>query len=160
MYYCYGITRSQLGQIPASSDTAATFTVFTAGECPVEIIGGSYFGGDGGEAYSLYLAPPDYIGNGTLGVGTDGQNNGLICITSALVGGAYNGARRGNVYRQDSRFDASIPKYGASVPTPNFWIVPPYYNVIAASNTATNTTALSVLLIGMDLIKPGESKYA
>lgn len=153
MYYCYGQIRSQAGSIPASTDTAQAYRVFTAGENPVQIVGGSYFGGDGGEAMSLYLAPPDFISDGSVDVGTDGQINGLVTLTNSLVGGTYNGARRGNVYQTNNRFDSSVPK-GYSTSTPNFWIIPPYYQVVCATNTANNSTQVTVVLIGMDLIKP------
>ncbi len=154
MYYCYGKVKSQLGQIPAGTDTAQAYRVFTAGEHPIQIIGGSYFGGDGGEAMSLYLASPDFVSDGSIDVGTDGQVNGLVCLTNSLVGGTYNGQRRGSVYMGGNRFDSSVPKNGQGTIMPEYWIVPPYYQIVVATNTAVNTTAVSVVLLGMELIKP------
>ena len=58
----------------AGSDQSKLWSVFTAGENPVQLIGGSYWSGDAGEMYGLVMLPPS----------VPDQPNGTATLTGAM----------------------------------------------------------------------------
>ena len=150
MYYCYGAQVSSIGKIPAASDTAACFGVFTAGSKHVVVTGGTYYGGDSNEAYTIALVPPMFPLDGSMGSGTDADDNGMIILNPNLDGGVHNGARAGSIYLNLGGSTGILATQAA----PAFWIVPPFWNIVAFANTATNTTAVTVKIMGYELDKP------
>ncbi len=86
-YYCYGQTRSQTNSSPAAFDPVYGYTVFTAAEHPVEIVAGSYYGGQNDKIYQVGIVPPSFV-TGSLVTGNTGYY-GLSTIvnqTSGTVG--------------------------------------------------------------------------
>ena len=142
MHYCYGAVRLAKGGIPlAGSDNNKAWPVFQAAENPVEIISGQYRGGDASEAYAIAIAPPDFVANGTTTIAGDGQ--GVQLLAGALAGGSHSPEAPGNVYLDE--------------PTKAFvgahWIIPPFHQVICWPYDAS-ANFFTVLLLGMDLVKP------
>jgi len=148
MYYCYGNIRSTLTTLPANTAQYKGIIVYTAGEYPVEIRQGAYWGGDTNEFYTLALAPPSWV-NGTAtseGTNPESDANGVIPITGGLKGGLFNNAKKGNI---------NIPvDIDNSIISPI--IVPPFYNLIVYPTTAIMATSIQTVLLGMDLLTPAE----
>jgi len=143
MYYCYGEVRLSIGGIPAAgSDNNKAWPVFQAGENPVEIISGQYRGGDANEYYALAIAPPDFVANGTTTI--DGDSQGVQLLHGVLLGGVHSPETPGNVY--------------LNTPSKSYqgvhWIIPPYHQVIVWPYTAASANFFTVILQGMDLVKP------
>ena len=63
----YGKFIISSGEIPASSDAAKLFPVFSSGSKPTEIQFIQYYGGDANEMAQLILVPPTIVINGTTG---------------------------------------------------------------------------------------------
>jgi len=129
MHYCYGAVRLAKGGIPlAGSDNNKAWPVFQAAENPVEIISGQYRGGDASEAYAIAIAPPDFV----------------ALLNGILQGGTYSPELPGNVY--------------LNVPTKAYqgvhWIIPPYHQVIVWPYSGASANFFTVVLLGMDLVKP------
>jgi len=141
MYYCYGNIRSRLTSTSINTGLWVATTVFTAGDNPVEIRAGSYWGGDANEFWALALAPPNFV-NGS--IATDGDTNGIIPITQAIKGGIFTNVKKGTIFVPTS-MDQSI-----IFPI----IVPSNYNLIVYPVTSTSSAAASFNLLGQDLIKP------
>jgi len=141
--YCYGKVRLSKGGIPAAgSDNNKAWSVFHAGENPVEIISGQYRGGDASEAYALAMAPPDFLANGTTTIDGDGQ--GVQLLNGVLEGGTFSPEVPGDVY-----LNGPAKAYiGAH------WIIPPYHQVIVWPLTAASANFFTVVLQGLDLVKP------
>lgn len=150
MYYCYGPQVSSLGKLPAGSDTAQCFGVFTAGSKHVVVTGGSYYGGDANEAYTIALVPPAFDLTGATGAGDNSDDNGMIILNPNLDGGVHNGARAGSIYLNLGGSTGIL----ATVAAPEFWIVPPWWSIVVYPNTATNTTAVTIKIMGYELVKP------
>jgi len=143
MYYCYGQVRLAKGGVPTTgSDNNKAWPVFQAGENPVEIISGQYRGGDASEYYAMAIVPPDFLANGTVTI--DGDAQGVQLLNSVLLGGVNSATIPGNVYEQPAA------KYGIGA----HWIIPPYHQVIVWPYTAASANFFTVLLLGMDLVKP------
>ena len=144
MYYCYGQTRSQKGGIPTGgADQNQAYGVFTAGENPVEIIGGTFRSGDAGEFYCLAIVPPSFPsldGNVTI----TGGNQGVIVLNQSLIGGVFTAGAPGSIYA-----DTANKTY-----YPSNWIIPPYHHVVVWPITANSAADFPVYLLGMDLVKP------
>jgi hypothetical protein len=128
------------GEIPASSDAAKFFPVFSASSQPVEIQFIQYYGGDSGEFAQLILVPPTIVINGTTGTA---DHPGCIAITpAAYFAGAYatqaspNGLGSDNGGRGGPRFEK--------------FVVPPNYQIAIQQDTA-NTAAWSVTVGGFEL---------
>ena len=143
MHYCYGAVRLAKGGIPlAGSDNNKAWPVFQAAENPVEIISGQYRGGDASEAYAIAIAPPDFVANGTTTM--DGDSQGVQLLNGILQGGTYSPELPGNVY--------------LNVPTKAYqgvhWIIPPYHQVIVWPYSGASANFFTVVLLGMDLVKP------
>ena len=77
------------GSIPAGGDANIAHAVFTAGDKPVMICYGSFWGGDGGEVISIGLVPP--VENNNLGLKEWShyieRGNGTVIQTGAMEGG-------------------------------------------------------------------------
>jgi len=143
MYYCYGAVRLAKGGIPAGgSDNNKAWPVFQAGENPVEIISGQYRGGDASEYYAMAIVPPDFLANGTTTIAGDGQ--GVQLLNGVLLGGVHSVETPGNVYLNTP----SKAYIGAH------FIIPPYHQVIVWPYSAASANFFTVLLLGMDLVKP------
>jgi len=143
MYYCYGQVRLGKGGIPTTgSDNNKAWPVFQAGENPVEIISGQYRGGDASEYYGLAMAPPDFVANGTVTIDGDGQ--GVQILNGTLLGGTHSPEVPGNVYIQ------AVKEHIGRGP----WIIPPFHQVIVWPYTAASANFFTVILQGMDLVKP------
>ena len=149
MYYCYGNTRSQKGGIPTGgADQNQAYGVFTAGEHPVEIIGGTFRSGDAAEFYCLAIVPPSFPsldGNVTIA----GGNQGVIVLNQSLLGGTFTATEPGSVYTSNLK----------ELYSPSNWIIPPYHHVVVWPKTANSAADFVVYLLGMDLVKPGQRNY-
>jgi len=139
--YVYGEVRLGSGGVVAGSDNNKAWPVFQAGANPVQLIGGSYTGGDASEFYAIAIVPPNFVANGTVTIDT--MTQGLIVLNNVLIGGTHTATLPGDVK------DNEAMKFGASTA---MWIVPPYHQVIAWPYSAASTAALAVNLLGMDLV--------
>ena len=86
MYYCYGQVRTAKGSIAAGTDQSKLWSIFTAGENPVQLIGGSYWSGDAGEMYGLVMLPPS-VPNLPNGTATLTGAMGAITLNFQMGGG-------------------------------------------------------------------------
>ena len=134
----YGRFIISSGEIPASSDAAKLFPVFSSGSKCTLIQFAQYHGGDAGEFAQLFLVPPTVVINGTTG-NTD--HAGTIAITSFYMIGAQ-------AANQPLTFGADNGGRGISVNNP--FVVPPNYQVAVQQQTA-NTAAWSVTVGGFEI---------
>tara|TARA_R110000824_G_scaffold366775_1_gene555887 strand:- start:286 stop:711 length:426 start_codon:yes stop_codon:yes gene_type:complete len=141
LYYCYGQIRSSLTTTPINNGLWVASTLLTAGDNPIEVRMGSYWGGDANEFWALALAPPGFV-NGS--IASDGDTNGIIPITQAIKGGIFTNVKKGTVFVPTS-MDQSI-----IFPI----IIPPYYNLIIYPVTSTSSAAANFQLFGQELVKP------
>jgi len=141
LYYCYGQIRSSLTTTPINNGLWVASTVLTAGENPIEVRMGSYWGGDANEFWALALAPPSFVDGS---IATDGDTNGIIPITQAIKGGIFTNVKKGTIFVPTS-MDQSI-----IFPI----IIPPYYNLIIYPVTSTSSAAANFQLFGQELVKP------
>jgi hypothetical protein len=141
LYYCYGQIRSSLTTTPINNGLWVASTLLTAGDNPIEVRMGSYWGGDANEFWALALAPPGFV-NGS--IASDGDTNGIIPITQGIKGGLFTNVKKGTVFIPTS-LDQSI-----MFPI----IIPPYYNLIIYPVTSTSSAAASFQLFGQELVKP------
>ncbi|AXQ66299.1 MAG: hypothetical protein [Virus sp.] len=146
MYYCYGLIRSVLTSCPANTALYRGITCFTAGENPVEIRMGAFWGGDLNEFYTLALAPPAWVSGTSTVEGTNPESdaNGIIPITGGIKGGLFTNAKKGNIFIPVTIDDSIISPV----------IVPPFYNLVVYPTTGTMNTSLQLTILGMDLMKP------
>ena len=128
-------------EIPASSDAAKFFHLFTAPGVPVEIQFIQYFGGDANEFIQLTLIPPTITLNGTLG---PSDVAGTIAITSP----EYMGGAAGTLARP---FALGSDNGGRGSPRFAKFIVPPDYQIGMIQDTA-NTAAWVVTVGGYELL--------
>jgi len=143
MNYTYGEVRLSKGGIPAAgSDNNKAWPVFQAAENPVEIISGQYRGGDASEYYALAIAPPDFVANGTVTIDGDGQ--GVQLLNGVLLGGVHSPELPGDVYFIG----------GAKESIGKNWILPPYHQIIVWPYAAASANFFTVVLLGMDLVRP------
>jgi len=147
MYYCYGQVRSQNGSSPAAFDPGPGYTVFTAGECPVEIVSGSYYGGVADNYYHLMTVPPSFT-SGSLITGTTGAS----MLTRILNAGSaastpFTENLQGNVLETERLYS-----------TRTKWIIPPYHSVVIVTQASANAV-ITINLTGMDLVEPGSKAY-
>lgn len=139
-YYCYGQIRSQTNSTPAAFDPVYGYTVFTAGENPVEIVAGSYYGGQNEKVYQIGIVPPSF----TTATFIDG-NTGYHSLSNFVNvnTGTYGIETYPNPALTTERlFSSSTP-----------FIIPPHHQIIVLSSEATSG-ALTFNFLGMDLIKP------
>jgi len=148
LYYCYGQVRSQNGSSPTAFDPNFGFTIFTASECPVEIVAGSYYGGVADKYYHVGIVPPQFSSGDVIDSGSGYNQIARIINTGSAASTPFTENLQGNIM-QPERLTASNTK----------WIVPPYHSVVVSVQEPT-TGVFTVNLLGMDLVKPGESKYA
>lgn len=136
----YGTFIIATGEIPASSDAAKLFPVFSSPGVPVEIQYCSYWGGDSNEYMQLALVPPTTVLNGTTG---PGDHPGTIMITAFqyITGGVFTVAT-------PNALAADNPGRGQPRFTP--FVVPPNYQVAIMQDTA-NSAAWSLTLGGFAL---------
>lgn len=128
------------GEIPAGSDAAKFFPVFSAGPEPVEIQFIQYYGGDSGEFAQLILVPPTITINGTTGTV---DHPGTIAITpAAYFAGAYATQAAPNALGSDNGGRGS-PRFAP-------FTVPPNYQIAIQQDTA-NTAAWSCTVGGFVL---------
>ena len=140
MYYCYGQVRTAKGSIAAGTDQSKLWSIFTAGENPVQLIGGSYWSGDAGEMYGLVMLPPS----------VPDQPNGTATLTGAMGAITLNFQMGGG---QTATTPLAVwPGQKTAGNTPP--IVPPFWSVYAIPFDATSTADFQVRLMGMDLVKP------
>lgn len=126
------------GSIPASSDAAKLFPIFSSGSKCTEIQFAQYHGGDAGEFAQLFLVPPTVVINGTTG-NTD--HPGCIAITSLYMIGAQAAT-------VPLTFGADNGGRGISVN--NAFTVPPNYQVAVQQQTA-NTAAWEITIGGFEI---------
>jgi len=147
MYYFYGQIRSQNGSSPAAFDPVFGYTVFTAAECPVEIVAGSYYGGQTDKYFHLGIVPPQFNSGDVIDGNTGYNQIARILNTGSTASTAFTENLQGNVM-QPERLTSSNTK----------WIIPPYHSVVVSSQEATSGV-FTVNLLGLDLVKPGQQKY-
>ena len=114
------------GSIPAGGDANIAHAVFTAGDKPVMICYGSFWGGDGGEVISIGLVPP--VENAALGLKAWShfieRGNGTVIPTGAMEGGLTSDGSFG-FFGGFTRSSAGQQLY-----------IPPYYTVVMYANAA------------------------
>ena len=140
----YGQFLISSGEIPASSDAAKLFPVFSSGATCTEIQYVQYYGGDSNEYAQLFLIPPTITINGTTG---PGDHPGTIAITAFqyMTGGVFT-------VSTPNALAADNPGRGQSRFTP--FIVPPGYQIGIMVDTA-NTAAFHVTVGGFELDAEG-----
>jgi|TARA_B100001750_G_scaffold19865_1_gene13473 hypothetical protein len=136
----YGQFLISSGEIPASSDAAKLFPVFTSGSLCTEIAFVQYYGGDSGEFAQLVLIPPTITINGTTGTA---DHPGSLAITPPeYMGGAlWTEAKPGTLGADNGGRGTSW--WGG-------FTVPPFYQVAIQTDTA-NTAAWSVTVGGFEI---------
>lgn len=124
--------------IPAGTDAYITQRVLTAGDKPILIQAGSWWGGDGGEYITLGLLQPNQIGIGEKEIGHFlDLSNAVVWYEGNLEGGlAVNAAR--------SMFGAYIRQ-----PPGSYFFIPPHCTVVAYAS-ATNTAAWEIIISGFE----------
>jgi hypothetical protein len=140
MYYCYGQIRTSKGSVGAGSDQSKLWSVFTAGENPVQIIGGSYWSGDAGESYGLLMLAPTSV-PGPNGTATLTGSMGAIALNFQMAGG-----------NTQTTPLAIWPGQKTAGNTPP--VVPPFWSLYVYPIDGTSTADFQVRLMGMDLVKP------
>ena len=140
MYYCYGQIRTSKGSVGAGSDQSKLWSVFTAGENPVQIIAGSYWSGDAGESYGLVMLAPSSV-SGPDGTATLAGSMGAVAINFQMAGG-----------NTQTTPLAIWPGQKTAGNTPP--IVPPFWSLYVYPIDGTSTADFQVRLMGMDLVKP------
>lgn len=92
----YGKFIISSGTIPAGSDAAKLFPVFSAPGVPVKIEFFQYYGGDTGEFNQLILVPPTIVIDGTTGTA---DHPGTIAITPPeyMSGATWSQAKPGTL---------------------------------------------------------------
>ncbi len=96
-----GKTVVGFGKIPAGSDASTLWHLFQAGEKPVMMTSGTWWGGDSGENMALYLAPPGpSIANGTQSPADYGgdERNAIAAVAGTLAGGEYTNVKKGSIF--------------------------------------------------------------
>jgi hypothetical protein len=122
--------------LAAGTTAEKLFRVITAGEKPLAITQGHYFGGDSGESMQLFLVPPNSMTEGML----PSASPGVIVITA-------QGAMRG------AQGTPEEPQCVFGVPMDNRWpmtVIPPFGS-IACSLDASNAAAMTITLGGFEL---------
>jgi hypothetical protein len=136
----YGTFIIATGEIPAGSDGAKLFPLFSAPGAFVEIMFMQYYGGDSAEFAQLHLVPPTTTLNGTTG---PSDIPGCIGITPPeYMGGA--------VATQDKPWVFGADNGGRGTALTQRFIVPPNYQVGITQDTA-NTAAWVVTVGGFVL---------
>lgn len=114
------------GSIPAGGDANIAHAIFTAGEKPVMICYGSFWGGDSGEVISIGLVPP--AENAALGLKAWShfieRGNGTVIQT---------GPMEGNVTA-----DGALPMFGGYTRSSagQQLYIPPNYTLVFYANAA------------------------
>jgi len=142
MYYCYGQIRSQNGSSPAAFDPVFGYTIFTAGEHPVEIVAGSYYGGQADKYFHLGIVPPAFTSGSVIDGNTGYNQIARILNTGSAASTPFTENLQGNVMEAERLYSSNTK-----------WIIPPYHSVVVSSQEVTNAV-FTVNLLGMDLIKP------
>lgn len=148
MYYCYGQIRSNTASSTPLQSIYNTYVAFTAGDKPVEIRSGAFWGGDVNEFYTLALAPPSWTTGTATNEGTDAQRgaNGIIPITGGIKGGLFTAFKKGNIFIPVTVNDSIISPI----------IVPPYYNLVIYPTTGVINTQINTAIFGLELENPGK----
>jgi len=139
-YYCYGQTRSQSNSSPTAFDPVIGYTVFTAGENPVEIVAGSVYGGQNEKVYQVGIVPPAFV-TGSFVTGNTGYHalTQFVNVNTATYGiesFPVEALRAERLFSNNSK-----------------WIIPPFHQIIVLSAEVTSG-AITFNFLGMDLIKP------
>lgn len=127
------------GSIPASSDAAKLFRVFTAGEKPIRIEFVQYYGGDSGEFAQLILIPPNIMAEGLAPSDTAGT---LAICSNQYLAGAYATV--------DSPASLGSDNGGRGNPRFTAFVIPPFSSIAIMQNTA-NTAAWVCTIGGYEL---------
>lgn len=137
----FGKSIVAFGKIPGGSDQYSLWHVFQAGDKPVRIVTGAWWGGDLNETCQLYIGPPGpSIANGTQDpsdYGGDERNAIPVTATGAFTGNDFTNQNKGTMFN------------GRNVPSIGFY-VPANWNVMIWQDTA-NTTAWKVQLQGFEI---------
>ena len=140
MYYCYGEGRTSKGVMAAGSDQSKLWSVFTAGDNPVQLIAGSYWSGDAGENYGLVMLGPSAV-NGPNGTQTLAGSMGAVALNFQMAGGLT------------ATTPAAVwPGQKTAGNTPP--IVPPNWTVWVYPIDGASTADFQVRIMGIDLVKP------
>lgn len=129
------------GKIPAGADANVLYSLFQAGEKPVWITHLSAWGGDPSETTTIYLIPPDFVGqasNGQVGpqeVG--GEEKNAMAVYGAIEGGAYTSTDKQPVFGQNAR-------------APCYILVPPN-NGLAMAASASPSAGFKIVLGGFEI---------
>ena len=138
----FGQFRIQSGEVPAGSDNAIAWRIFTAGEHPVLITACSYYGGDSGEFGQMWLVPPNTLVSGQSSPNTA---EGWIALTNfGFAAGAY--ATEAKQATWSANDGGRGPGY------PQSWLIPPNASIAFTLDTA-NTAAFVVTIGGFDVLE-------
>jgi hypothetical protein len=128
------------GEIPAGSDGAKLFPVFSASAKPVEIQFIQYYGGDNAEFSQLILVPPTIVINGTTGTA---DHPGTCALTPPeYMGGAFWTEAKPGTLGSDNG--------GRGTAYSQRFTVPPNYQIAIQTDT-TNAAAIHVTVGGFEL---------
>jgi len=137
-----GRVRVGFGKIPAGGDAQSLWHLFQAGDRPVWITNGTWWGGDANETMQLYIAPPGpSSAQGTQSPADyGGDERNAICVTpsGAFTGGDYTNDNKGCMF--GSRNQTTQGFY-----LPANWVVLMWQD---AANTATWKASLQ----GFDIV--------
>lgn len=124
--------------IPAGTDAYITQRVMTAGEKPILIQSGSWWGGDASEYIYLAILQPNQIGIGEKEISHFLElGNAAIWFDGNIEGGITANAAR-------SMFGAYVRQ-----PPGSNWYIPPHCTVVAYASAA-NTAEWHIVLTGIE----------
>jgi len=127
------------GSIPAGSDAAICFRVFTAGKKAIRIEFIQYYGGDSAEFAQLILIPPNIMVAGL----KPSDTSGTIAICSQdYMGGGIGQVNRPQTLGSDN---GGRGNYRGTT-----FVIPPFSSIGIMQN-ASNTTAWSCTIGGFEL---------
>jgi len=138
--YKFGKSTVGYGKIPAGSDQYSLWNIFQAGDKPVAITNGTYWGGDAAEILTLYIGPPAALATGGSSPSDyNGNERNTIAVYGTMVGGDYTNNLKAPMFGNFTRTASPIG-----------FIVPANWVVMAAADNA-NTASWKVSLQGFEL---------
>ena len=131
------------GEIPAGGDAYIVHRVMVAGEKPVLIQAGTWFGGDGGEYLGLAMIQPNATGIGAKELQEYTQATGPSASTGIPI---FAGNLEGGITAQ-----AAQPMFGGYIRQQmgTAYYLPPHCTIVCYASAA-NTAAWNVTLGGFE----------
>jgi len=135
MAHAYGEIIQSLSEYPAGLDNSALFTMWENSGSWAQIVAFDYRGGDASEVYSLYLVPPNNIQDGS---NAPADVPGCVALMAGMAGGDGSVA-----------VPAPYTNYRPALVPPV--IIPPYWSLALQNATATNTNAVFLNILFVEL---------